>query len=219
MEAGESTYIYQNSLCAKQAIPHNAFFRNPAPSPPPRQLPGRRPTGPLVNEPGGPDGRFLRYNHVTFLPRYAMRKLLLVALSLLFATAGLAQGKPAPADNQKPYAIEYYYKVRWGHQEEFLNLFKKNHYPLLRRQVEMGRIVELKMETPTYHMPEEERWDYRVTIVFKSAHAAVMPFDEEALKSTLFPDQERYQKEEQRRFEILIAHWDLPIKEVALEAK
>jgi len=46
-----------------------------------------------------------------------------------------------------------------------------------------------------------------------------MPFDEEALKSTLFPDQEKYQKEEQRRFEILIAHWDLPVKEVVLEAK
>jgi hypothetical protein len=148
-----------------------------------------------------------------------MRKLLLVALSLFFAAAGLAQGKPAPAENQKPYAIEYYYKVRWGHQEEFLNLFKRNHYPLLRRQMEMGRIVELKMETPNYHMPEEERWDYRVTIVFKNAHTAVMPFDEEALKITLFPDQEKYQKEEQRRFEILLAHWDLPIKEVVLEGK
>jgi len=31
--------------------------------------------------------------------------------------------------------------------------------------------------------------------------------------------QETYKKEEQRRFEILDAHWDLPIKDVDLEAR
>ena len=37
-----------------------------------------------------------------------------------------------------PYAVEYYYKVKWGHSEEFLTLFKKNHYPLLKKGVESG---------------------------------------------------------------------------------
>jgi hypothetical protein len=27
----------------------------------------------------------------------------------------------------------------------------------------------------------------------------------------LWPDQETYKREEQRRFEILLAHWDLPV--------
>jgi hypothetical protein len=44
-------------------------------------------------------------------------------------------------------------------------------------------------------------------------------FDEEALKKQLFPDQETYQKEEQRRFEILLSHSDVPIKSVDLEGK
>jgi len=35
----------------------------------------------------------------------------------------------------------------------------------------------------------------------------------------LYPDQDTFKKEEQRRFEILEAHWDLPIKDVDLEAR
>jgi hypothetical protein len=40
------------------------------------------------------------------------------------------------------------------------------------------------------------------------------PFDEAALARHLFPDQETFRREEQRRFEILDAHWDVPLTEV-----
>ncbi len=40
----------------------------------------------------------------------------------------------------KPYAVEYYYKARWGYADEFIRLFKKNHYPVLKKQIELGRI-------------------------------------------------------------------------------
>jgi hypothetical protein len=58
-----------------------------------------------------------------------------------------------------------------------------------------------------------------VTIVFKNATVANEPFDEDNLKKQLFPDKETYVREEQRRFEILDAHWDLPIKTMDLESK
>jgi hypothetical protein len=58
-----------------------------------------------------------------------------------------------------------------------------------------------------------------VTIVFKSAAIANDNFDSEALLRQLYPDQERYREEEQRRFEILDGHWDLPIKDVALDKR
>jgi len=32
----------------------------------------------------------------------------------------------------------------------------------------------------------------------------------------LYPDQETFKKEEQRRFEILLAHWDVPVSPVPL---
>jgi len=58
-----------------------------------------------------------------------------------------------------------------------------------------------------------------VTIVFKNATVATEPFDEAALQRQLYPDQDTFKREEQRRFEILLAHWDLPIKTVELEGK
>ncbi len=116
----------------------------------------------------------------------------------------------------QPYAVEYYYKVKWGHQEEFLTLFRKNHLALLKEQLESGRIVSLEMTAPRYHATEEFRWDYRVTIVFKNAERA-MEGDPPELIIQLYPDQATFKLEEQRRFEILDAHWDLPIVAVDLE--
>jgi hypothetical protein len=119
----------------------------------------------------------------------------------------------------KPFVVEYYYKAKWGYADEFLQLFKKNHYPLLKKQVEMGRMLKVWMDQPRYHTTEDGRWDYRVTIVFKNSASANEPFDEDALKKQLYPDQATYQKEEQRRFEILLGHWDLPIRSLDLEGK
>jgi len=39
---------------------------------------------------------------------------------------------------EQPYVIEYYYKAKWGHADEFLALFKKNHYPVLKKEMELG---------------------------------------------------------------------------------
>jgi hypothetical protein len=39
---------------------------------------------------------------------------------------------------------------------------------------------------------------------------------EEPIIKQLFPDQETYKLEEQRRFEILLAHWDVPLLSVEL---
>jgi len=126
------------------------------------------------------------------------------------------QDSPAAAQD-KPFVVEYYYKVKWGYADEFITLFKKNHYPLLKKQVEMGRMLSVSAVAPRYHATEAGRWDYRVTIIFKNAAVANDGFDEKALIKQMYPDQETYKKEEQRRFEILDAHWDLPITSVELQ--
>jgi hypothetical protein len=125
-----------------------------------------------------------------------------------------AQSGAASEGNAQPFVIEYYYKAKWGHADEFLALFKKNHYPVLKKEMELGRMLKVSMTAPRYHTTEDGRWDFRVTIVFKNAAIANDNFDSAALIKQLFPDQETYKKEEQRRFEILDAHWDLPIKDV-----
>jgi len=144
-----------------------------------------------------------------------MKKLLLVLLLTTCAIPVLAQGAPPQGAANAPYTVEYYYKTQWGHQQEFLDLFLKNHFPLLRKIQQTGRITALKIETPANHMTEDARWDYRVTITYKNSTVATTADpDEEGFIRQLYPDQQTYKREEQRRFEILLAHWDLPVTNI-----
>lgn len=136
-------------------------------------------------------------------------------LMLLLAAAAWSQGAPPQGSSDQPYTMEYYYKVQWGRQQEFLQLFLKNHYPLLKKMVQSGRMLSVKIEQPANHGTEDGRWDYRVTIRFKNSTLATTANpDEERVIKELWPDQKLYQKEEQRRFEILLAHWDLPVTDI-----
>ena len=144
-----------------------------------------------------------------------MKTAFLLTLLAIFAPTIAAQGAPPQGSPDKPYVMEFYYKVHWGHQQEFLDLFLKNHFPLLQKIAESGRILALKIEAPANHMTEDSRWDYRVTITYKNSTLATTANpDEEALVKKLYPDQPTYRREEQRRFEILLAHWDLPVLEI-----
>ena len=144
-----------------------------------------------------------------------MRNILFTLLLSVLARPLLAQGAPPQGRPDQPYALEYYYKVQWGHQQEFPQLFLKNHYPLLQKQVESGRILSVKIEEPANHMTEDGRWDYRVTIRFKNSTLATTANpDEERLIKQLWPAEQTYQHEEQRRFEILLGHWDLPVTDI-----
>jgi hypothetical protein len=148
-----------------------------------------------------------------------MRRILLAFLALVFAASFavslMAQGAPPQGGADQPYTVEYYYKCQWGHQQEFLQLFLKNHYPLLKKIQSTGRMLSVKIDSPAYHTTEDGRWDYRVTIRFKNSTVATTTNpDEEAFIKELWPDQATYQKEEQRRFEILLGHWDLPVTEI-----
>ena len=147
--------------------------------------------------------------------RRVLPTLLLFALAFTSFSHLFAQGAPPQGGADKPYTVEYYYKVQWGHQQEFLELFLKNHYPLLKKIQSTGRMVAVKIESPAYHATEDGRWDYRVTITFKNSTVATTANpDEEALIKQLWPDQAAYKCEEQRRFEILAAHWDLPVTNI-----
>ena len=137
-------------------------------------------------------------------------------ISILGGTAVLMAQESHASVPEKPYTVEYYYKARWGYADEFIRLFKKNHYPVLKKQIELGRILSVSAMKPRLHATEDGRWDYRVTIVFRNVQVTDDGFDESAITKSLFPDQETFKKEEQRRFEILLGHWDVPVDNVDL---
>src|ERR1700757_4528967 len=113
-----------------------------------------------------------------------IRRVLVVILFQAIALQ-LSSFAQSAASGATPFVVEYYYKAKWGHADEFLKLFKKNHYPLLKKEVEMGRMLKVWMDQPRYHTTEDGRWDFLVTIVFKNATVANESFDEDALKKQL----------------------------------
>ena len=116
-----------------------------------------------------------------------------------------------------PFTIENYYKVKWGYADEFIDLWKTNHYPLLKKAQEKGDIVSVKAEKPMLHSGEDTRWDFKVTITFKNAILAFDPNLTTPYKSQLYPDLAKLTKDEQHRFELLFAHWDVMVEDVDLK--
>ena len=112
--------------------------------------------------------------------------------------------------------VWYFYRVKWGHQDEFLELFKKNHYPILKAQIGT-RLTAVKAYTPTYHGDGRADWTFATALTFRDTAAFVGPNPEREIAQKLFPDQGTFRKEEQRRFEILDAHWDVPLTETSLD--
>jgi hypothetical protein len=142
-----------------------------------------------------------------------------LALTALVPVVGsIASAQAADAPAEAPYTVEYYYRVKWGHQEDFLRLYAKNHLPLLERHRKNGMILELRTEAPRFHAAEAERWDYRVTIVWKNVEIANDDSGDAAILRELFPDRARFEREEKERFELLLGHWDVPVKAVEPDA-
>jgi hypothetical protein len=117
----------------------------------------------------------------------------------------------AQSSTTDPVTVAYYYKVKWGYQDEFLELFKRNHFPLLEAQVKSGRMVRVEAFTPRFHGDGRSDWTFMTVLVFKNWQAFGDNSAERELITRMYPDQEKYKREEKRRFELLDAHWDVPL--------
>ncbi len=112
----------------------------------------------------------------------------------------------------EPVQVAYFYRVRWGHVDEWLELFERNHWPILRAQLEAGRYSEVRALVPRFHGDGRADWNVLVTITYRD-WAAVEDHADPELVRRLYPDQDRFRAEEARRFELLDAHWDVPLTE------
>ena len=116
----------------------------------------------------------------------------------------------------EPITVLYFYRTRWGAHDEFVSLFRKNHWPILREQLAAGRFTAVEMATPRFHGDGRADWDVLVTITYAD-WAAMEAHSEAEIARRLFPDQATYKAEEQRRFALLDAHWDVPLEPRPLE--
>ncbi len=147
-------------------------------------------------------------------PLANLRGLVLAAILCWLAAAQ----SPALGQSDRPFPVEYYYKVKWGHFDEFLELYQRNHYPILVKLKELGRIVDMTAATPVHHAGEATRWDFRFTIVWKNAAVAHEEFDTSGIIGELYLDREKFDREEQRRFQLLEQHLDVPVERIDLDS-
>ena len=140
-------------------------------------------------------------------------KSILPFLLIIFAERAYTQ----TSQGTGTFTVENYYKVKWGFADEFISLWTKNHYPLLKKAKEKGDIVNVTAEKPRLHSGEDTRWDFKVTIVFKNTALAFDPELTTPFKKMLYPDLDKLAKDEQHRFALLIAHWDVMTEVIKLD--
>ncbi len=150
--------------------------------------------------------------------RAGLRMAFLAAAVCVLPLAAAAQAPAAQSAGAQQRTVWYFYTVKWGYQDEFMDLFTRNHYPVLKEELRRGRLTAIKTYVPTYHGDGRADWTFAVAITYRDAAALTGPSDETEIIKQLYPDQGKYRKEEQRRFDILVAHWDVPLNEVNLDA-
>src|SRR5579859_1776267 len=139
--------------------------------------------------------------------------MLLAAVALLIALAGVSQAhgqqaaaSPSTSASDKPYLVEWVYKVKWGYADEFWQLFKKYQIATLNREKELGYVTSYTVYRPGHHMGEDSRWEFRIVITYKNISSSVHGSE---VEKQLFPDQEAMKRGENRRWELTVAHYDL----------
>ena len=75
-------------------------------------------------------------------------------------------GQSSATVSHKPYTVEWVYRVKWGHKEEFFDIFKKYQLPVLEEK-QLGYVTDYSIYSPGLHTSQDSRWDYWVIIVYK----------------------------------------------------
>ena len=150
-----------------------------------------------------------RKNLRHYFPLHATTTLLLLLAGVPLAGGQQPSASPSVSSSDKPYLVEWVYKVKWGHADEFWQIFKKYQISVLNREKELGYVTSYTVYKPGLHTGEDTRWEYRIVITYKnqasSGHGA-------EVTKQLFPDQATLKHEENRRWELTEAHYDLPIR-------
>jgi hypothetical protein len=143
----------------------------------------------------------------------APTKNLILGMSAAAAMLGVSNAATAQdtPPNERPYEVEWVYRVQYGHQEEWWKIFQRYQIAILDREKQLGYVTKYVVERPGLHTTEDSRWDYRVVINYANWAGST---HEGEVQRALFPDQTVLKQEEQRRWELTLNHWDLPIHEI-----
>lgn len=140
-----------------------------------------------------------------------MIKNLATALLFVFAFAGSkapAQTIGVPQEEAHgPVTMQVFYKVPPGKQVEWLNLYKKYHYPVMQQFVTDGILKSVNIYRRRFRA-DSPAWDYEAVLIWRD-WAAIDEghVKEPGLIRKMYPDLSAYQTADQRRFELTSNVW------------
>lgn len=136
----------------------------------------------------------------------------------LWLTAIVAAGLPIAAVQaqsasaiSKSYTEEWVFQVRWGHQQEWWRIFQKYQIATLDREKKLGLVKDFVVQVPGLHASDDRRWDYRIIVTYPDYQSSRQGDD---IEKQIFPDAEARERDERRRWDLTVNHWDLPIDEI-----
>lgn len=136
---------------------------------------------------------------------FCVSRMVILAGALVLVCRLEAQAPPASADSR--VMVESYYKIAAGKGEEWLELYRTQHLPVLKERQHQGQIVEITIYRPFLHQGAPA-WDFKVLLTYRDFAALGDRTGFEAIERGLYKDWEGHEKAERRRWEITEKHWD-----------
>lgn len=144
--------------------------------------------------------------------------LLLAALTfaLLSSAPSFAQANNGAGEGKPEVHVDFY-KLPPGRQDEWLALYKKSHFPLMKWELEHGEIISETVYTRAVHELSPS-WDIAIMIILPPAGQRKKPeLTRAQLMRKIYPDLDEYVKEEKQRWAMTLEHWDERWVEVDIE--
>lgn len=137
--------------------------------------------------------------------RLGLLVVFLLAAVVLLAWNAEAQAPPASGDLR--VMVEGYYKIAPGKADEWLELYRTQHLPVLKERKRQGQILDVVVYRPFLHQGAPA-WDFKVILTYRDFAALGDRSGFESLERRLYQDWEAHQKAERHRWEITQKHWD-----------
>jgi len=131
---------------------------------------------------------------------------LFAATAVIALAWGLEAQAPSASADSHP-VVESYYKIFPGKTEEWLELYRTQHLPILRQRQRDGVITGIVIYRPFLHQGAPA-WDFKVLLTYRDFTAMGDRTGFDATERRLYPDWEAHQRAERHRWEVTEKHWD-----------
>ena len=133
-------------------------------------------------------------------------------MTIAAATLSVSAVRAQSADTVgKSYSEEWVFQIRWGHQHEWWQIFQKYQIATLDREIRLGLVKNYVVEVPELHASNDSRWDYRIIVSYPDYASSKRGDD---IERQLFPDAATRERDEQKRWDLTLNHWDMPIEKI-----